>query len=114
MIPEDKQKAKELDKKKQMEDVVRLIGAKHPELVNQYKAIFLRHANGKTVLRDILKDTKVFTLKLTEEDLPLRNYGMKLLLTTAGVHKSPQTLELLFGMFIDALAEYERTTTSKD
>lgn len=114
MTPEDKQKAKELDKKKQMDDVVRLIGAKHPELVEQYKAIFLRHANGKTVLRDILGDTGIFAIKLTEDDLPLRNYGMKLLLTTAGVHKSPQTLESLFGMFIDALAEYERKTTPQD
>ena len=114
MTPEEKRIAKEKSKKQQMGDVVRLIGAKHPELVKQYQQIFLKNANGRVILRDIIGDTGIFSIKLTEENLPLRNYGMKLLLTVAGVHQSPQTLESLFGMFIDALAEYERNTTPQD
>ena len=107
----DKIDPKEAEKQKQMNDVVRLLGAKHPELVRQYQAIFLKHANGTTVLKDILHDTKVFALNLTEEQLPLRNYGIKLLYTIAGAHINPQSLDRLFGMFIDALVEYERSTT---
>ena len=102
---------KEAEKQKQMKKTVDLLGAKHPELIRQYQAIFLKHANGKAVLQDILDDTKVFALNLTEDQLPLRNLGMKLLLTIAGAHTSPQSLHKLFGMFIDALAEYERNTT---
>ena len=105
---------KEAEKQRQMAEAVRLLGAKRPELVRQYQHIFLKNANGKVVLRDILHDTKVFTAVLKEEDLPLRNLGMKLLLTIAGAHASPQTLESLFATFIDALAEYERNTTPLD
>ncbi len=114
MTPEEKKIAKEKDKKQQMGDVVRLLGAKHPEMVKQYQHIFLKNANGRAVLKEILRDTKVFAIKLTDNDLPLRNYGMNLLLTTAGAHLNPQTLESLFGMFIDALAEYERKTAPTD
>ena len=102
---------KEAEEQRQMADVVRLLGAKHPELIRRYQAIFLKHANGPEVLKDILDDTKVFALNLTEEQLPLRNYGIKFLYTIAGAHVNPQSLDKLFGMFITALVEYERSTT---
>ena len=112
----DKQKIdpKEAEKQRQMKETVRLLGAKHPELVKRYQTIFLKHANGPEVLKDILHETNVFTANLREEDLPLRNYGIKLLYTIAGAHINPQSLDKLFSMFITALVEYERSTTPRD
>ena len=105
---------KEAEKQEQMKEVVRLLGPKNHELVRQYQNLFLKNVNGKAILKDILFDTKVFAANLKEEDLPLRNHGIKLLYTIAGAHINPQSLDKLFGMFIDALAEYERSTTPLD
>ena len=114
MKDKPEQDPKEAEKKKQMQEVVRLLGAKHPELVRQYQNLFLKNANGRAVLKDILHETNVFTANLKEEQLPLRNYGIKFLYTVAGAHINPESLHKLFGMFIDALAEYERSTTPLD
>lgn len=114
MKPNDKRDPKQVETERQMQEVVRLLGAKQPELVRQYQNLFLKNANGKGVLRDILGDTKVFALNLTPEQLPLRNHGMGLLMTIAGVHINPESLHKLFGMFIDALEEYAKTVTPKD
>ncbi|KKN01509.1 hypothetical protein LCGC14_1126970 [marine sediment metagenome] len=112
----DKQKIdpKEAEKQRQMAEAVRLLGAKHPELVRQYQHIFLKNANGRAILKDILGDTKIFAINLREEDLAVRNYGSRLLHTIAGAHINPLSIDKLFSMFIDALAEYERTTTPID
>jgi len=101
-------------KAKQMAEAIKMLGPKHPELVREYQHIFLKNSNGRTVLKDVLRDTKVFTLGLKESDLPLRNYGVKLMYTIAGAHITPETLDSLFGMFIDALAEYELRTVPKE
>lgn len=114
MKPKEKPDPREVEKELQMKEVVSLLGAKHPELVRQYQNLFLKNANGRVILRDILEETKVFALDLREEQLPLRNYGIKMICTLAGVHINPESLHKLFGMFIDALAEYERTTTPRD
>ena len=114
MQAKDKRDPKEVESQKQMAEVVRLLGAKHPELVRQYQHVLLKNANGRVILKDILHDSKVFAIKLGEEDLADRNAGMKLILTLAGVHINPESLHKLFSMFIDALAEYTRTTTPRD
>lgn len=114
MKPKDKIDPKEAEKQRQMKEAVRLLGAKHPELVRQYQHILLKNANGRVILKDILGDTKIFAIHLSEEELAVRNYGAKLLYTVAGAHINPESLHKLFGIFIDALAEYARTTTPRD
>lgn len=105
-----------MDKEKQiqLEEAAKLLGRKHPELVKQYQSVFLKSANGRAILKDILSDTLVFEAKLKPEDLALRNYGIKLLYTIAGAHVTPGKLDLLFSTFIDALADHERATTPID
>ena len=113
MTPEQIKQAKADNKIAQQKKAEKLFGKVDSHVIKEYQHVFLDSPRGQFVLRDILGKTGVFSPNLTENDLALRNYGVNLMLTIAGVHETPEHLETLFGKFVNALAEYERDITAK-
>jgi len=111
MTPEEMKKRKDANKADQIRKAKKLLGDMHPNMIKEYQHIFLDSQRGQVVLRDMLGAMKVFSPNLTEEDLAVRNYGVNLMHTIAGAHVTPDKLESLYGLFVSALAEYERNTT---